>query len=180
MEQIVFLEGETVHLRPLTEADLSDRYLQWLNDEEVTRFNSHGIFPNTYDKMRRFYDSIDPQKIVVLAIIDKKSKMHVGNVSLQGINWINRSAEFAMLIGEKEFLSKGIGTEVGKLIFQYGFERLNLHRIYSGTVDGYPAVRRLVEKLNMKEEGRRREAIFKFGAYHDLIEYGILRSEFSK
>ena len=51
MSDVIFLNGERVLLRPLTKNDLTPVYLQWLNDEEVTRFNSHATFPNTQEKM---------------------------------------------------------------------------------------------------------------------------------
>lgn len=180
MEPIVFLQGENVFLRPLTEADLTDRYLQWLNDEEVSRFNSHAVFPNTMEKMKLFYESINPQKQIVLAIIERSSDLHVGNVSLQAINWINRNAEFAILLGDKDYWSKGIGTAAAQLMVGYGFERLNLHRIYCGTIAGNTGMEKMTKKLKMKEEGRRREAVYKNGAYHDVIEYGVLREEYLK
>lgn len=180
MEKVIFLEAEPVYLRILNETDLTDRYLQWLNDEEVSRFNSHAVFPNTPEKMRQFYDSINPQKQVVLAIIERTSDLHVGNVSLQAINWINRSAEFAILLGDKNFWGKGIGHAASQLIVKYGFERLNLHRIYCGTIAGNTGMEKLAQKLRMIEEGRRREAVYKNGTYHDVIEYGVLREEYLK
>jgi len=64
------------------------------------------------------------------------------------------------------------------LIVQYGFQRLNLHRIYCGTIQGNKGMMKLAAKLKMKEEGKRREAIYKNGSYLDIHEYGILRSEF--
>ena len=178
MEKAIFLEAEPVYLRTLNETDLTDRYLQWLNDEEVTRFNSHGVFPNTMEKMKQFYESINPQRQVVLAIVERSTSLHVGNVSLQSINWINRNAEFAILLGDKNCWGKGIGTSAAKLIVNYGFERLNLHRIYCGTIAGNTGMEKLAKKLKMKEEGRRREAVYKNGSYHDIIEYGVLRNEY--
>ena len=39
-------------------------------------------------------------------------------------------------------------------------------------------MRKLAEKIGMKEEGRRREAILYEGSLVDVIEYGILQNEF--
>src|SRR5215213_3802945 len=98
MNKIVFLTGERIHLRPLIEEDLNETYLQWLNDEEVCRFNSHAIFPNTDQKMKSYFAGLqNTQMEVVLAIVDKNNGKHIGNVSLQSINWVSRNAEFAIL-----------------------------------------------------------------------------------
>ena len=52
MDDIIFLKGDRIHLRGLMEKDLTSSYLQWLNDEEVCRNNSHAVFPNSEQKMR--------------------------------------------------------------------------------------------------------------------------------
>lgn len=179
MADIIFLKGERVHLRGLEEKDLTNDYLQWLNDEEVCRFNSHAVYPNTESRMKSYFTSLqDQDKNIVLAIIHTNSKKHIGNVSLQNINWIWRNAEFAILLGDKNFWGDGYGEEAAKLIVAYGFERLNLHRVYCGTLDGNKGMMKLAQKLKMVEEGIRREAIFKHGKYIDIIEYGVLHNEF--
>ena len=107
MSEIIFLQGQRIQLRALTEKDLTEEYLQWLNDEEVCRYNSHAIFPNTEQKMKNYFDRLDIQREVVLAIIDAKLNKHVGNISLQNINWVSRNAEFAILLGDKNYWGKG-------------------------------------------------------------------------
>ena len=179
MSQIKFLEGSRIYLRALMEQDLNENYLQWLNDEEVCRHNSHATFPNTEQKMKNYFNSLGTnQNQVLLAIVHSETNRHIGNVSLQGINWVSRNAEFAILLGDKEFWRGGYGEEAARLIISYVFNRLNLHRIYCGTLEGNEGMKKLAEKLNMKEEGLRREAIFKNGSYYSILEYGVLKSEY--
>src|SRR5690606_33880262 len=120
------------------------------------------------------------QNHVVLAIIETESGIHIGNVALQSINWVSRNAEFAILLGNKKYWGGGYGEEAAKLIVEYGFNRLNLHRIYCGTFHDNNGMIRLAGKLKMKEEGRRREGFFKDGRFVDVIEYGVLKSEYFK
>ena len=54
-----------------------------------------------------------------------------------------------------------------------------MHRIFCGTLSGNEGMIRLAQKLNMKQEGIRREAIFKNGTYHNIIEFGVLKSEYN-
>ena len=171
-----FLIGENIYLRGIEETDLQGQYFQWFNDQEVCRYNSHARFPNNVQKMRAYLEKVSCSKNdVVFAIIDKKSDKHIGNISLQNIDWIVRSAEIAIIIGEKDFWSKGVGLEAGKLIVEYGIDRLSMRRIYCGTHEDNVAMQKLALKLGMKEEGRRKEAIFKDGEYKDIIEYGLVK-----
>jgi RimJ/RimL family protein N-acetyltransferase len=84
------------------------------------------------------------------------------------------------LLGNKKFWGGGYGEEAAKLIVEYGFQRLNLHRIYCGTLEENEGMKKLAKKLAMREEGLRREAIFKNGVYQSILEYGVLKDEYLK
>lgn len=175
----VFLQGGSIYLRALERADLDGDYFQWLNDEEVCRFNSHAVFPNSEKGMADYFAFAQSARdAVVLAIVRREDDRHIGNVSLLDIDWIARSANFAILIGDRGCWGGGVGHEAGALVVGYGFERLNLNRIYCGTSAENKGMQRLAEKLRMKPEGLRRQAMFKSGRYVDVIEYGVLRDEY--
>lgn len=175
-----FLEGEKIFLRPLSLSDISEKYLSWLNDPQTNLYNSHSIFPYTIEQLKDYVKGIDNKSKVVLAICDQKSGKHIGNISLQNIDWVARSAEFAILIGDKNFWNKGVGPEAGKLIVGYGFTRLNLNRIHCGTSSENVGMQKLALKLGMKQEGVRIQAMYKNGKYADILEYGILKPNYEK
>ena len=64
-----------------------------------------------------------------------------------------------------------------KKIFQHGFNKLNLERIYCGTPDTNIKMKELAKSLGMIEEGRRRKHMFLDNTWVDVIEYGLLRKE---
>jgi [ribosomal protein S5]-alanine N-acetyltransferase len=176
---LTFLEGKRVRLRPLVETDAHGPYPGWMNSREVTTGNSHGVYPYTPEAALTFIRSLAGREDrIVLAITEPKSGDHVGNISLQSIHPIYRSAELAILLGEPRVFGRGLGTEACSLMVAHGFERLNLHRIYCGTFANNEGMIRIAQKLGMKEEGRRREAAFKDGKYLDIVEFGLLREEF--
>lgn len=171
----VFLMSSEIYLRPLEENDLKSNYKFWLNDQEVVAHNSHGRFPYSYENLLNYVkNTIISNNIIVLAIIDKKSKKHIGNISLQSINWIDRNAEIAFLLGDKNFWSKGIMFEAGKLLINHAFKTLNIHRIYCGTSSNNISMQKLALKLGMVKEGERKDAIYNNGNYHSIFEYGLI------
>lgn len=175
-----FLVGENIYLRAITGDDLNANYREWFNDEEVCAYNSHHRFPNYDENMRDYYENvIKSRSNLILAICDKASDAHVGNIALENIDTLNRCAEFAIVIGDKAHWGKGIGKEASRLIVKHGFEQLNLNRIYCGTSAENVGMQKLAATLGMKEEGRRREAMFKNGVFTDIIEYGLLRHDFT-
>ncbi len=173
------LEGIRLYLRPLMPSDAEGAYPNWLNDPEVCRYNSHGETLYTtqmaYDYIQ--YVSADPS-YAVFAVCMNKDNRHIGNISLQQISSRNRNAELAILLGEHEAYGKGIGYEASRLLLDYAFGSLELHRVHCGTHHENTGMRRLAEKLGMTEEGYRREALFKNGKFADIVEYGILHYEY--
>jgi [ribosomal protein S5]-alanine N-acetyltransferase len=174
-----FVEGKMVLLRPLERADLNERYLSWLNDPEVTRYTETGTFPSTAEDLDNYYRSITGSRNdVLLAIEEKKSGRHIGNVKLGPIHWVHRVATFGILIGEKEFWGKGLGMEATRLMVEYGFRRLNLHRIDLGVFAEHEAAVHCYEKVGFKIEGRLRQDLFHDGQFKDRLWMGLLRSDY--
>ncbi len=174
-----FLAGEKIYLRAIDEADLNAAYREWFNDEEICAYNSHHRFPNYDENMRDYYEpTVKSRTNLILAICDKETDKHIGNIALENIDTLNQCAEFAIVIGEKTMWGKGVGTEAARLILAHGFGELNLHRIYCGTQADNRGMQKLATVLGFKEEGRDREAIFKSGIFKDVIRYGLLRHEF--
>ncbi|MFN8577351.1 MAG: GNAT family protein [Candidatus Sericytochromatia bacterium] len=175
MIENVFLESNNIYLRVLIESDVSGNYKNWLNNPDVNKYNSHGRFPKTeFDLLDFIRSNKNNNKNIILAIIEKTNNKHIGNISLQNINWVDRNVEIAFLLGEKDFWGKGIMFEAGTLLIKHAFNTLNLHRVYCGTSSENKSMQKLATKLGMSLEGVRREALFKNGKYVDIMEYGII------
>lgn len=174
-----FVQGSRIYLRPLERDDLNARYLSWLNDPEVTRYLEVGTFPTTVRDLEKFYDEVTGSRNqVILAVVDKKSGQHIGNVKLGPIHWIHRCATFGIMLGDKKFWGKGTGLEATRLMVEYGFDRLNLRRIDLGVFADHNAAVRCYEKAGFKVEGRMRESLFRDGKYIDRLWMALLRSEY--
>lgn len=175
---VPFLIGERLYLRGLVESDADGAYPGWFNSAEVCQGNSHHVFPYARESAREYIrNSMQRRDCLILAIVIKEGDRHVGNVALQQIHPINRSAEFSILIGEQGTWGSGVGFEAASLLFEHGFTALNLHRIECGTLASNTRMQKLALRLGMKEEGRRRGASFKNGVYEDIVEYGLLRDD---
>ena len=173
MNNDFFLSDEAVGLRRITADDDLSSYIRWFNDQTVNEFNSHGVYPMTKADILSYMNSLG-RDILFLSMFNRENNQHIGNISLQSIDFINRSAEFAIIVGERSVWGKGFSYRAGKLIIEHGFKRLNLHRIYCGTSSLNVGMQKLALKLGMELEGVRKEAMFHQGAYCDLLEYGMI------
>lgn len=177
----LFLAGARIYLRGLERSDVEGNYRHWLNDPDVCRYNAHHRFPYGMAELLQYVEGLGgAHDRLVLAIIDRDEDRHVGNISLQGIDPVERSAEFAIVIGEKSAWGKGFSKEAARLIIDHGFGALNLHRIGCGTSAENLPMQKLALAMGFALEGRRREALYKNCRYWDILEYGLLRQEWQQ
>lgn len=176
---IAFINGERIYLRALVESDAEGSYPTWFNDEETCRGNSHYVFPYTPDAAQAYIRlAAQSRDNLILAIVRREDDSHIGNIALQAIHPVYRSAELSIVIGDKSAWRKGYAKEAMRLLCDHGFGALNLNRIACGTFADNEAMKRLALAVGMQEEGRRRQAAFKQGRYVDVIEYGVLKSDY--
>jgi RimJ/RimL family protein N-acetyltransferase len=174
------LRGKNVVLRPVKRSDIS-YFLKWFNDREVVQYV--GLYlPMTEMSEEKFIEELGTTRagsdvILVIEVVEGDSTKPIGNCGLQGISPKDHNALFGIVIGEKDYWSKGYGTEATRLLIDYGFQQLNLHRISSGALAFNDRSIKLHKKLGFREEGRLRQAMFKNGQYHDHVQFGILREE---
>ena len=130
----IFIPGETIDLViPSLRAISQDNWHSWFNDPETTRYSNYGLFPNTPQKQIDFLSSLQEPNCrrLVLLIMPKNVDHAVGVVSLSNIDFIHRSAETAVVIGERPTAKKSMfwAMEAKARIVQHGFETLGLRRI---------------------------------------------------
>jgi diamine N-acetyltransferase len=101
----------------------------------------------------------------------------VGLVSLTNIDTVHRHAEFHILIGPDSAKDRGVGTLATRAMLQHGFGDLNLHRIALTVLARNARAIRVYEKVGFRREGVLRDAVYKNGAYQDLIAMAILGDE---
>ena len=182
----ILLETERLNLITLNEVNLKmmidnklSNYYKWFGDQEVTKYTSHGIFPKTDNEMKEYFNKYENDKNqLIFMIIDKSNKQHIGIISLQNINLINRNAELAVMIGEKDYWNSGYCTEACEVVLKHAFMRLNLHKVYLGTAESNIGMQKVAEKIRMKIKTYKTNHLFIDGKYEACYEYCILQNDY--
>ena len=174
------VEGAGVVLREFRREDVPVIH-EWVNDTEIVRFLSWSIFPQTLKETERFVEAqlegTDPlTRAFVIAL--REGDRCIGTLGCHNIDWRSRVAEMGIVIGRRELLGKGHGTEATRLFLRFCFRELNLHRVFLRVFDFNERAIRSYLKCGFVEEGRLREAFFRNGEYHDVIVMGVLEDEF--
>lgn len=170
-----FLRGKQVFLRAVADDDVP-LIANWINDPEIY-LNLLTIKPNREQdsraRLEKFCTSDDTQMFSV-CLHDGKL---IGLMGMHEINWVHRHATSGAFFGLGEHRGKGYGMDAKMLFCYHAFCTLNLHKLYTHAYEFNKASLRYNEKCGYKEEGRRREHYFRAGRYWDVIETGLLRSE---
>jgi len=164
-------------LEPFMKWDITKEYLKWFSDVSVTEFNSHGLGSYIKEDAEKY---LNENKDNIIFAVKLRNNIHIGNISLQSINQLNRSAEFACVFGETKYWGKGYATEALNQLLYHGFQKMNLHRIWTGTAHSNLGMRNVAIKLGMKSEGIFRDGVWLNGKYEDVYSYGILANEWRK
>jgi len=173
-----FLFGERVALRGVLRMDMN-LYRGWLDDSEITHFLEMGFRPTSdHDLETVFKLSTETHDNIVFTITDKQSGQAVGFVGLYAINWVCRRGDYRIIIGERESLGRGLGTEVAKLVVAYGFETLNLEVMTLGVNSENHRAIQSYENAGFVREGVRRKMIYRNNRYYDILQMSVLRDEY--
>jgi RimJ/RimL family protein N-acetyltransferase len=102
----------------------------------------------------------------------------VGNCGLWGASAKERCVSIGIAFG-REHTGRGYGTDAMRVIVDYGFRELGLHRIELTVAPFNPAGIRAYEKAGFAEEGRRREAVWHDGRWYDEVLMSVLEHEWA-
>ncbi|PIS05302.1 MAG: GNAT family N-acetyltransferase [Candidatus Buchananbacteria bacterium CG10_big_fil_rev_8_21_14_0_10_42_9] len=177
MAQAKKIVGERVYLRELTLADATQEYCDWLNDPEVNYYLE--TRQSTISELEKYIQKqIDDPNSFFVGIFDNTNDLHIGNIKLEPIEWDKKVATFGILIGNKDYWNKGIGTEATNLIVRHAFEEMQLDEIKLGVIDLNKRAIRAYEKVGFKMTGVRKNAIDHDGQKFDDVIMTIKKENY--
>jgi ribosomal-protein-alanine N-acetyltransferase len=176
-----FLEGERIYLREVRPSDVNETYYRWMNDQEVTAYLESRFYPNSMEKLRDYVNSRlgDPNN-VFLAIVLKDGDRHIGNIKLGSINWIHRYGDIGILIGEKDCWGKGYATEAIKLVADYAFKAIGLHKVIAGCYETAKGSIKAFMNAGFSQEGELKKHFFCDGMYVNGILLGLCHEDWQE
>lgn len=172
------LLGDRIYLSPRSIEDV-EKFTEWLNDFEVTDYTGRSGAIMSLEEERKYLQENSNAEATFSIITLDEDKL-IGTVGLERIDHMNRTATLGIFIGDKEYLSKGYGTEAIRLLLDYGFNYMNLHSIKLNLMSFNERALKCYKKCGFKETGRIRENRFINGKYYDTISMDILENEFSE
>ncbi|OGD71826.1 hypothetical protein A3D09_01530 [Candidatus Collierbacteria bacterium RIFCSPHIGHO2_02_FULL_49_10] len=168
--------GSRIYFRKLTESDATPEYAAWLNDPEVNLFLE--TRKATVEELKIYIGSQNRNKnCVFLGVFDRTNDKHVGNVRLEPVDWEKKRATLGIVIGNKEYWGKGIGTEATKLAVDYAFQKLGLDEVELGVISENVRARKTFEKAGFKLVRIERRAMNHDGTLYDKVVMAVKKGD---
>ena len=131
----VDVTGALVRIREKRVQDIPDEY-SWRIDDELSRLDATRPLSMEYDDFFRYakeemqFPSYRSKRLAV----DTLDGIQIGNVMYYDLNMGNGEAELGIMIGNKEYWSRGYGTDIVKTLLQHLFFDIGLGRVYLHTL----------------------------------------------
>lgn len=155
--------------------------LRWQRDTEFHRLADSGpALLNSERKIKEWFEKqaekgFDPEKYS-FSVRTLEEDQYIGFLGLW-VDLIHREAWVGIGIGEREFWSRGYGTDMMKLCQQYVFAELGMERLSLGLHEYNARAFRSYKKCGFRLEGRTRQEVLREGKRTDVLWMGILREE---
>ncbi|NJN79304.1 MAG: GNAT family N-acetyltransferase [Anaerolineales bacterium] len=159
---------------------MAKAYVKWDHDSELHRFaDSAPAQLWSEKKLKEIVEKKDEKqdKGFRFSIRTLADDTLIGSTSLWVQRWTHGDAWLGIYIGEREYWSKGYGTDAMRLIVGYGFNEVNLRRITLGLHAYNERALRSYQKIGFQLEGRVRGEGLRDGVRYDDLYMGILREE---
>ncbi len=172
------LVGENIYLSPRNIED-SEKYTKWLDDFNTSDYiGKSGEVVSLEAERKYLEDNVSKQGC--FGIIKLENDELIGSCGIENIDNIHRTGTLGIFIGEENEREKGYGTEVIRLLLDYGFNYLNLQNIKLDVLSFNERAIACYKKCGFKECGRRRKCYYLNGKYYDKISMDILKEEFNE
>ncbi len=168
--------GERIKLRKMQRDDIPNR-VKWFNDPDVNKtLLLEGNF--NLEKTHEWFDGAIEDDSRIDFVVENQQGESIGFTSLVNIDRREATAECFCIIGDKKSWGKGLGTEIHRVLIDWGFKNLGINKVWADIRAENIAIIKVIEKLGFKEEARGEKLVKEEKV--DVIRVGVLKDEFYK
>ena len=172
-------EPSAARLRTLEPGDIHS-LIRWVNDAAVTLYLSQAVaYPVSASDGDGWLEALSRSHTDRVFAIETLQGRLIGSVGLHAIGWVDRKAELAVMIGERDCWNRGYGTWAVRETLRRAFEEMSLRRIYLRVASNHEAAIRVYRKCGFRTEGLLRKDRYVGRGYADTLMMSVLKEEFA-
>ena len=172
------ISGKSILLRAYKESDIEESF-NLINNLEILSPLCHGnIFPLSLENQREFIMKCmkSNEPTFNFAIEEKSTGKYIGGCGINSYDSKNRNVTIGMWLGEK-YHGNGYGSDSLRTLCSFIFNEINIFKIKLNYFSFNEKGRKCYDSVGFKVEGIRKNEIFRFGKYHDIIEMALFKED---
>ncbi|MDM3872387.1 GNAT family N-acetyltransferase [bacterium SCSIO 12696] len=178
MDSRELLESQRLIFRELNVGDVTQEYVDWLNDPEINQYLETRFMIQDIKSVKCFVESmLKSSENILFGVFEKQSGKHIGNIKLGPISLQHSRATIGLMVGEKTCWGRGYATEMIKAVSKYAFISLGLNKVDAGCYEENLGSKKAFLKSGYQVEGVLREHAQVDGRRQDCFVMGLLKSE---
>ena len=166
-----------IQLKQITKSDLK-LLIEWRNSNKIFPYNTQYFLLNSKAQTDWFNSLQNDSSRKMFMILHENVK--IGICGLIDIDYKNKNANIAIIIGKTQLHAKGLGTMTLSNLFNYGFKKLGLHRIGADVIEYNKTSIRLFEKSKFKIDVIHRNVIWRNNRWWNMYSMSILKDDFNE
>ncbi|MHB1294145.1 MAG: GNAT family N-acetyltransferase [Anaerolineae bacterium] len=168
---------DRVRLAAFSRTDITE-VTSWYADAEFMRlYDAEAAFPKTSDDIERLIeDARKNPNSYWFAVRRRPDDVLVGMGAVDEISWRDRVGWLSIALA-RPYWNQGLGSHAVRLLLQFAFQELNLHRVQLTTFAYNERALAVYRKLGFVHEGTFRERVERDGFRYDMLLMGMLARE---
>jgi len=120
-------------VRTIKREDASDRWAAWLSDPWATRAMNSPAQSMQKKDIVNYIRQFDQRSRLLLGIFEKDTRTHVGIIRVDA-DYVTMECLVSLFIGEPDYRSRGLMSEVSISTFDYVFEKTETRKLTASTL----------------------------------------------
>jgi ribosomal-protein-alanine N-acetyltransferase len=173
------IETKRLILRKFGYNDTDDMLKYWISDTDIQLMYSEPVYSTKEEVgelLKKYIDSYENKDYYRWALIHKEKNVCIGQIAFFLVDNKNHFGEIEYCVG-KDFQGAGLATEAACALIDFGFEKVNFHRIQICHKEHNLASKGVIKKCGFKFEGGLRDFFFMGDTYVTRMYYSLLKDE---
>jgi len=164
------LHGDEVDLFPFESSDITDTYIGWLNDPEVTQFSNQRFLKHDRDSCMRYLASFVNPNSLLLSVRRRDKGEAIGTMTVH-FTLHHGTADVGILIGERTVWGMGYGQDAWSTVVDWLSYHEAIRKVTAGTLASNQGMITLLERSGMEMEAVRKKHEIVAGKPVDILYY---------
>lgn len=172
-------QSERVFVKEIAIEDITDRVMAWFEDEELMRYYSNSRNKITKESLlQSIAEGKKNGNVFTFGIYDNVSSALIGTLKLGPINHSQKISDLVVLIGDRNFLGKGLAVEAIKLGNELAFEEYDIRKLFGGMYESNTPSIKAYTRAGWIIEGRLKGHYYVSNTNEDRILVGCFNPKY--